>query len=831
MRRHQLLLNRCTGEDRGGQLCLRVGVGHTKNLNNVGECRVILSQEGLVARSLKSATSMLAIGVCGLSSGLALAQEVDEGQEAVGQVDRVGAVNHNPNEIVVTARRREERLQDVPVSVSVVGPERLEQANISDIEGLTAIEPGLSLTVGTIFPYAFLRGFGTGGTNELEQSLGKFVDQVSYPRDQDIRLPLFDIERVEVLRGPQVLLYGNSATAGAINIVNSKPSPYFDAGLSASYGFLRQEPQMDGFVNIPLADNVAFRVAGYYQAVNDSDTKNLYLDDARPQSEVYAIRPWLSFDLSDSLSVVLHGEYDKIDVQGGSLQETTQPLDPTVIPFRLIGRGGEKYLAEGTAPFFTFDGSALENHLYQADISYETSVGEIESITAFRESDSFSVLTLGPDQEPHFLTYTYQEYNQFTQEVRLTGGVDAFDWVVGAYYLRSRHKVGDATGVNLGALGRTGFIATSFGSYTMNNVRSKSWSVFADVTFRPIESLSIELGARYTDLDKKGGIDRAAGGPPDNLTFSTGLDVIGQFEDIAFNGVVGAILGTSLEDIPYGAIHVKEDYWQPQVVVQYDINPDNMIYAKFVRGAKGGGYDFSFSGPAADADDAIFRPEIAKAYELGIKGAIGNGTLAYSLIAYREDFDDLQTAVFNENSLILNNVGAARSEGVEASLTARAAPGLTIGGSVYYMDARYLDYQGAACNHIQNFEQGLGCRQDLTGAPTRFSSKWTGSLNVDYETTVGTGWNLETGFAVFARSKYNAGDADDPDQVQNAYAHLSSYIGISPEDEDWKVSLFGRNLTDKRVLMFGGNTPFNGTSTLSNLGAGREIGLRVDVNF
>jgi len=802
---------------------------------------MILSHRLPSVRALRCAASTLVMASCGLLSAQASAQEAPT-QEAAGVAENQsdGVAQTNPSQsskrvaadrstdIIVTARRREERIQDVPVSMSVVGPERLAQANISDIEGLTVIEPGLSLTVGTIFPYAFLRGFGTGGTNELEQSLGKFVDQVSYPRDQDIRLPLFDIERVEVLRGPQVLLYGNSATAGAINIVNQGPKPFFEAGLSASYEFLRQQPQLDGFVNLPLSDNIAFRVAGYYQAVSDPDTKNLYLGEGRPKSEVYAVRPWLSFDPTDDLRIVLHGEFDNIDVKGGSLQETNQPLDPTVIPFRLVGRGDEKYLAEGAAPFFTFDGSALENRLYQADISYQTGVGEIESITAYRDSDSFSALTLGPDQTPHFLTYTYQKYKQFTQEVRLTGGSSVADWMVGASYLRSRFRVGDALGANLGALGRTGPIATTFGSYTLNNQLSKSWSAFADVTVRPIDKLSIELGVRYTELDKKGGIDRAAGGPPTNLNFATGLDVIGQFEDTAYNGIVTAIIG-SLAGTPYGDIQINESYWQPQAVVQYELDSDNMIYAKYVRGAKGGGYDFGFAG--SNPDDAIFEPEIAKAYEVGIKGTLMSGGLAYSLIAYREDFVDLQTAVFNENQLILNNVGAARSEGIEASVTAQAGSGLTVGASIYYMDARYLEAPDAACNHIQNFEQGRGCRQDLSGASTRFSSKWTGAFNVDYSSMISSDWELSTGFAVFARSKYNAGDANDPDQVQGAYANLSAYIGIAPESGDWEVSLFGRNLTGNRALMFGGNTPFNGTSTLSNLGVGREIGVRWNVKI
>ena len=744
-------------------------------------------------------------------------------------VDQPQLADAAVGEILVTARRREEQIQDVPVSISVVSAKQLDRANVGDIEGLTAVEPGLSLTVGTIFPYAFLRGFGTGGTNELEQSLGKFVDQVTYPRDQDIRLPLFDVARVEVLRGPQVLLYGNSATAGALNIVNQQPRPEFGAGLSASYEFLRQQPQIDGYINTPLSETTAFRLAGYYQAVSDPDTKNVFLGEGRPKSEVYAFRPWLSFDLTPDLRVVLHGEYDKIDVEGGSLQFITQPLDPSAVRYRIAGKGNEKFTPEGAAPFNTFDGSALKNRLYQGDVSYESAVGTIQSTTAYRDSDSYSALTLGPNLTPHFLTYTYQKYTQFTQEFRLNGTSDIFDWAAGAFYLRSRFKVGDASGANLGALGRTGPIATPVGSYQFNNQKTESWSAFADLTVRPFDGLSVEAGARYTEVKKVGGMDRAAGGPPTNLSFATGLDTIGQFENTAFNGIVTAIFGGSLADIPYGQFRTSEHYIQPQVVVKYDLDPDNMIYGKFVRGAKAGGYDFSFAG--TNPADAVFRPEFAKAFEIGAKGSIANGNLSYSIIAYREDFKDLQTAVFNENTLILNNVGSARSEGVEISLIGRVAAGLTIGGSLYYMDARYLDYRGAACNHVQNFVIGRNCRQDLTGAPTRFSSKWTGAFNVDYDTLISPEWRLEAGGAVFARSKYNAGDANDPVQVQGGYGQLSAYLGLSPEDRNWKVSIFGRNLTDKRVLAFGGNTPLNGTGANSNFGPGREIGLRWEVTI
>ncbi len=365
-------------------------------------------------------------------------------------------------------------------------------------------------------------------------------------------------------------------------------------------------------------------------------------------------------------------------------------------------------------------------------------------------------------------------------------------------------------------------MATPFGQYTKNNSLATSWSAFADFNFRLTEALTVSAGARYTDFEKKGGIIRDAGRPPVDVDdFSDGLDVARQFVDPAFNNLAGLILGTSLVDLPFGSIRTTESHFQPQVLLQYDFG-DHMMYAKYVRGTKAGGYDFSFGG--TNPADAIYDPEIATSYEFGAKGTAFTGDLTYTLAIFRIDFKDLQTAVFNQNTLVLNNVGAARSDGVELAVDYRVAQGLRISASANYLDARYLDYPGAACNAIQNLATPMGCRQDLSGFPTRFASKWAGSLNIDYVETIGN-LDFAVGSSAIARTKYNAGDAADPAQIQSGYVHLGAYASVGPADGPWKAMLFARNLTDRRVLLFGGNTPFNGTGRNSNLGPGRQIGI------
>ena len=731
------------------------------------------------------------------------------------------------NEIIVTARRREEIASRVPVSVVAISGDSLRENNIVRLPDIERIEPGITLSVGTIFPYAYIRGFGSGGDLSLEQTIGKFVDNVSYGRDQDILIPLYDIEQVEVLKGPQVLLYGNSATAGAVVISNKKPEQVFEGYLSASYEFSYDETQLEGALNVPFGDAAALRVAGFVQDRNKGAEYNPYLDETQPTYENWGIRPTLRIWPDDDITIDLRFEYDDVKTRGGTLQQITQPLSPASRPFPFLEEGVRGY-NEGVAPFFTFDSSGIENTLYQLDINWDAMGGTFTSTTAYRDLTAFSVLTL-TTEDPFFLTSAYQEYSQFSQEFRYTGTIGAFDVTAGIYYEEYDHDTGQSAGFNLAGRLPVGASAPpAFGRITLAEIHAESWSPFADVSFDIVENLTLSLGARYSFIDKTGGKNDFASGPPVAIDFDTGFDGLTALADPTLTTLVQNILGSDLFLFPFGSLTYSDEYLQPQAILQYQYDPEHMVFGKVVEGYKAGGFNLAYSG--SDPDQVPFLSEKALSYEAGLKGRFLDLGLDYSLIFYNITFSDLQTSAFSGVEKVLSNVGEARSRGAELSLDYTPVTGLRLSLDVEYLDAEYIDFKNGTCTSVQLLENPQDCRQDLSGTPTRFSSDWSGSFGVNYGWSVGD-FDVEVAANAYGRSKYNLGSPRDSDQFQDGYVQLGGFVQVSPQDDRWSLQIFGNNLTDKRVFTFTGTTPFNGTSDLASFSDGLTVGARVSINF
>lgn len=731
-------------------------------------------------------------------------------------------------DITVTARKREEYARDVPVAIAALSGAQLQEKNITQLLDLTAVTPNFWLSNGAVQPFTFIRGFGSGSNLGFAQSVGKFVDDVSFGRDQDGRLPLFDIERVEVLKGPQVITFGNSATVGALNITTKGAGRQFEADGSVAYEFNQNEVETQGGVTAPLSDDVSLRIAGMFRKLDRGQLYNALQDRHEPQIRNWALRPTLRLDPADGLEIVLHGEYDHLRDIGGSSVVTAQPLRLGAPQFPIAGSSKRRDIDYNRAPYFTQDGTANRAGLLQADIRYNLLGGTLNSTTAYRRFHALNQFgTDGPDHNPVYYNGINQRYHQFSQELRFTGSYGPVDIQAGGYYQHDYLRSFTYLEFSLGGYGTTGIAATPLGRFSTFDQKAETYSGFTDVTLHATSALSLSAGVRYARFTKSAG-QASYAVPIQPFDLGTSRDAVIATASPALVPALVAIAGTTPHVFPLGTLRLTENHWQPQAIVQYKLDSRNTAYAKFVKGAKVGGFDFLYAG--SNPAGAAFAPEKAQSYEIGLKGKILAGKLDYAISLFRTTFKDLQQSVFQNLTYVVSNVGKARSQGVEVDLTYVPVANLRLGLSGSYLDAKYLDFKGAACNSDQNLVTPRGCFQDLSGTRTQFASKLSGSASLDYRKKVfADRYELGGGVSVFARSKFNAAAFNDRRMQQSGFAQVDTHVDFGPLGGPWQVTFFGRNLSDKRYLEYGALAPAQSTAVLGSYSRGRQLGLKLSL--
>lgn len=764
-------------------------------------------------------------------SGGAYAQEA-----GVVPAQASGAQSASPfDDIVVTARKREENLRDVPISITALGAQSLVEAKITQIVDLGQRIPNFSVSAGANLPFSLIRGFGSGNNISFDQAVGKFVDNVSYGRDQDIRLPIFDVERVEVLKGPQVLLYGNSATAGVLNITTRKPGPDLSADASVGYEFNHREVVAQAGITLPVAEGVGLRVAGLYNYRGKGHVYNILTGVDEPQARNWAVRGIFRAEATPALTVTLKAEYARLRETGTSAELMSQPVFAPLV-FDDVALDSRTAVDNRGAPFFQDNVLGVNNETYQGDIQYDVGGGTITSTTAYRQLTSAQSLA-GTAPIPLLNAFLAYRYRQFSQELRYGGTFGDLDITVGGYYQKDHFEVWSAIDFNLaptlppGAL-PPGFVLPPFAVNGALDQEQRSYSMFADATYRLWDTLSLSLGGRYSWVEK----DADQSLVPGDLVPRKGVDT--RADALSPNPALTPffVLGTGVAPHSFTGLEYRDQFFQPQAVLQYEVAPRNKAFLKYVRGEKAGGFDYFYTGVpplGAVPEGAQFAAERAESFEAGIKGLIFGGQIDYSLVAFRTTFTDLQASSFQTAAFVVTNVGKARTQGIELELNYAPVTGLRLGLAGAYLDAKYLDYPGQPCTVAQAVAFGSpnGCAQDLSGAPTQFASRWTGNFTADYEFPVAPDLKLAAGIAVFARSKYNASTNNEPLHIQPGFAKIDAHLALKEEGGRWTLSVFGKNLTDKQTLEFGAKAPAAGEALSGFRSRGREIGLRMGFSY
>lgn len=746
------------------------------------------------------------------------------------------------SEIVVTARGRTQLLQDVPVSVSVVSGAALQSQGIRTLADVTTHFSNVKITYGTAVDQMYIRGIGSGQDPGFEQSVATFVDGVYRSRSRAVRAALFDLDRVEVLKGPQTTFFGANAIAGALNIATRKPGKDFDYNASALYGFSDGEYNVEGGVTVPLSDTFSVRAAARVSGMEgyiDIDPHAKGPNDHSVQGRASArwepdsnFRSDLRFDIGRS----------RIQNAFPAQVLNCQPSAPfaqsaTTTCGRFIAYEGGKIeddldshaYTPRTFAYYDFHEAAWTNAL-------NVGPGTIKSISGYFWHDYYARSMNIPvpitgsiggyDGAPAEITERYHELSEELRFESKTGGF--FEYMFGGY-LAGDKLLGTSEAGFFNAAGAASAPASlglppdpplsAFGTLRQ---KTRTLSGFASITIRPLEGLRLNAGGRYSAVRKSAFHSNIWG-----TSVNGNRDTFVPYADPA----IQTYFSTVRVNDPGTFKNPKRTFsdFMPSAGVQYDVTHGVMTYFTYSEGFKAGGYGL-FNAREVNQYDS----EYVKSYEAGVKITGWDHRLTLNLAAFRNNYSNLQEGVIlpivnGGFASAIKNVAAARSSGIEAQTNVRLTDFFSFGADVAYLDAHYIDYKGASCTAAQSLATPVGCTQDMSGKRRPFAPKYSGSVHATI--TVPAGRNeIRLDPSVNFSSSFFQNATADPLIQQKGFAKLDFRATYAIPAYHAELAIIGTNLTDK--ITAGIRQPLfaSAGSVLALPERGRAVGVQITVH-
>jgi iron complex outermembrane receptor protein len=798
--------------------------------------------------------SLRAVRYACLASAIALAAAAtpswaqDETQSPA-PADQMNSTDVASGEIVVTARRRDERLIDVPVAITALGGAQLDNYAVTDFSDMASLVPTMVAGKAASGSSAsiFLRGVGSTALSAgFDQSVSFVVDGMPMSRGREIGLSQYDVQRVEVLKGPQALFFGKNATGGLISVATNNPKDIFEAGFKAGYGFEAQEKYGEGYISGPLAEGLrarlAFRISDSEGAFTNTAAAT-YLDPFglerhsnskyRGGGRTYSGRATVEWDATDNLTFqVKTGYTDQKD--GG----------PTDILERICGGGRTTpFTANGIPPSSNADcaidgrsdSSTLPLVVAQADYRYAGD-GHMYSrlksgygiLTATLTSDVFDVTSI-----TSYYRFKQNDLNNVSGEAYPASFSQLADYRQTSEELRFQSKWDGSVNVLFGLFASSNKFIFNTDAYIFplpaaagnptfttfkrdNGFSGSSMSAFGEVTANLTETIELAGGARWSYEARDSYQASLAANP-------------------AFAGAFPA--GLRLDD------RYRETDLSPQVTLRYKPSRDLTFYAAYKEGFKAGGFNISQTlTPAATIAAGEFGAERARGGEVGARAILLGGSLSLNATAYYYDYLDLQVQNFDPVTIgqVVANAGTLRVKGIEGDFNWRSG-GFSLRGAAAFNDASYKDYIGqcyggqsvaAGCNLLAPDPLDINSpftSQDYDGRTPPKAPRFAGRLGASYDMPLSnSGWSLALSSDVSYTGKYNFTDTLRPDGVQKAYTKLDASVRLNGPDARWSIALIGRNLTNKLVVTAANDIPFaGGTGTGDRNGA---LGVLADMS-
>ncbi|MBT9473174.1 MAG: TonB-dependent receptor [Pseudomonadota bacterium] len=678
--------------------------------------------------------------------------------------------NMEIEEVVVTAQRREETAQSTPLAITALSADQLEKQGVRTVTDLTTVVPGVQIgSVGGSVEIA-VRGIGSTNNTEVGDPAVAFnVDGVYMARPRSAAGLFFDLDRTEVLRGPQGTLYGRNATAGSLNVITKKPTSEYEANAQlelGNYSLIRAS----GAVNLPFSDKVAVRAA-FQTAKRDGYTSNAPSNDYNDEDAV-ALRLHVLLKPTENFSLLLSGDYFRNDYVGSASA-----------PLGQYAAGGDPY----TFPISRDGASNQQNYGLSAQADLDLSFGVLTYLGAIRNdlvhtlAGSGRNYRVGAPRPPSSCDpvlglgcntiYFDSDEQQESHELRLGNAEGRFKWVGGLYYFKETNNV----------------YANIFPlvAFIQPNTYSDSKAVFAQGTYSFTDQLRATAGLRYT-RDHKG----RTGGTYVALNSNGGCQMPGGMERPFFGAPPpGCLLYGNVADFTWESTDYK-------LGMEFDLTPTSLLFVSTSTGYKAGGY-----GDGLPPLNNKYEPERLTAYEVGAKNRFMENRAQLNLSAFYYDYQDFQVTgtgvVAGQPSAVTVNAAKATLYGAELEGTLLITENDRIDGSAAYLHAEYKDF---ALLGGDSFSPGFA---DYSGLTLAKSPEWTFNLGYQHSWSFTNDGRLTVRVQTHYESSKNLDYHNFDVTEQDAYTKTDLIVTYDAPGGVWSLMAYGRNLEDEAVLVQG----------------------------
>lgn len=750
-------------------------------------------------------------------------------QNAEAEEDSTGL-----GEIVVTAQRREENLQKAAVAITAVDSEALTRASVTDVTAITRVAPSLQIgTLGAGQSQFYLRGVGNFTSNSNSESAVTLnIDGVPIVRTSAVQGLFYDLERIEVLKGPQGTLYGRNATGGAVNIITRAPQLGQTEGfITASYGNY-DAIKLEGAVNVPLGENGALRVSG------NLSKHDGYMSDGTDDEDIVGLRVQLAAQLTDTFKIRVSGDYAHVDglgagvtVRGLNRSDRIGSFDPRANPFLTAGFNFPARMNLGTRAGSITPNTDHDFFGFSVQADIETPIGDLTILPGYRRADMDSTACAS-----QCYRITLKD-DQYSIETRLASNGDGpLDYLFGFFYLKEIARE------------RPNYNQDVFVTFARFNNDVDSIAGFARFTYNLTDQFRLTAAGRYTSEKKHGDLSAFGGRIICTVASCAGTPVLRPIQLDPYSRLINSTGGVvPVQPYAPGAILVgsfiannREQTYNKftyRLAAEYDIGPSSMLYASYETGFKSGGFFNTI-------DDPFFKPETIRAWTIGSKNRFFDNRLQANLELFWWDYKDQQISRLTTNSIggiefQTNNIGATRVRGMELELQAKLGPTTRIYGTVQYLDAKRLDFVysspaavGPPVTGCPFTPAGSTFTVNCTGTRALNAPEWT--LNFGLEQTFDLSHNSRLAFN--ADGRYTSEQFTGVDQlaalVQEGYFTADLQLRLEFEQPKIFIAGFVNNVTNQHVANFSGPSPAAGASVIYDvLRAPRTYGVRVGYRF
>lgn len=749
--------------------------------------------------------------------------------------------------IVVTARRRAERLQDVPVAAQTISGQELQVQNITTIANLRVLAPNVSFDKYSSGSGSSLsiRGVSSSPLDAgIEQSVLVNIDGMPMSRGRILSDAMFDIEAVEILKGPQALFFGKNSPAGVVSLRSANPTSTLEGFVRTSYEFTNDQAEIEGAISGPIAGDLTGRIAvsgssakgfmrnrnvGIADPYRTAATGGTFIPSAGRrlgEEQKIAGRGTLQYKVP-GFSANLKVMYSAVDNDGFQSMIETMGCGggrsrPVLIGFQdpngdcqLDNRGSRGHLsptilAAWPESDFSLNGPKGRSRTFLPILTLDADIApgiSVTSTTAYYRYNVESAGSTGENAATFFFFYNTDRLKDVVQELRLNTDLGGFiDFSAGAFFSNSnrRYTVGAIT-----AIFSADPVTGKFNNYDARyDAHTRTYSAFGQVRIKPVESVELAAGGRYTH-DSKDLVAQNLFAHASNLA--------------AFRPVGNPLV-----------LNRDESNFSPEITATWHMSRELMIYGAYKTGYLGGGFSNN-AGISSTASRATieFDAEKAKGGEIGLKVETDDRTLRGSLVAYHYKYTGLQLTALNATTAIFQTQNAASTivKGIEADFTFRPVPGLSLRGSAAYNHARFQDFPGAQCYAGQT--AALGCvagNQDLSGRPIYRAPRWSGFAGIQYETQT-AGFDLRIGADAQYTSQYYTTVGLNPVGLQSAYWLFNANVGIGRSDSGWRLSLIGKNLFNRHYATLANDSPGGAGDVAGIKGDPRTVAMQLQFDF